>query len=131
VGGTLLGFGRVATVEEKHAEARRLLMRWLIEYREIHVDAPGAAVAEALEASAQLFAAERKGEQAARLWGAAEALREAIGAPWSPIEPEEEKREVTESRQAFGAEAFAAAWAAGRAMTAEQAITYALEESGV
>jgi hypothetical protein len=37
---------------------------------------------------------------------------------------------VSAAHQALGEEAFAAAWAEGRAMSLEQAVAYALEESG-
>jgi hypothetical protein len=41
---------------------------------------------------------------------------------------EEFERTVSDARGALGEEAFAAAWAEGRAMSLEQAIAFALEE---
>jgi hypothetical protein len=79
------------------------------------------------EAFAHL-AAREDAERAARLWGAAEALRERLGAPLPPNERAEYEREVAAVRQALGAEGFAVAWAAGRSLTEEQAGAYALGE---
>ena len=59
---------------------------------------------------------------AARLWGAAEVLRETIGIPLPPVERTAYERSVANARTLLGEEAFAAAWADGRTMTPEQAI---------
>jgi hypothetical protein len=67
-------------------------------------------------------------DRAARLWGAAEALRERLGAPLPPNDRAEYERDVAAVRQALGAERFAIAWVAGRSLTEEQAIAYALGE---
>jgi hypothetical protein len=79
-----------------------------------------------LEAFASLSAAQAQPVRAARLWGAAEALREAYSAPQPPNIKEKYEREVAAARAASGVEASAAAWAEGRAMTMEQAIETAL-----
>jgi tetratricopeptide (TPR) repeat protein len=81
-----------------------------------------------LEAMAQLAVAQREYERMARLFGAAEALREAIHAPPSPADRAEYDG-VAEARLVLGEEAFAAAWAAGRALTLEEAVRVALEEA--
>src|SRR5579871_1919807 len=80
-----------------------------------------------LETFAGLAFKEERLEQAAALWGAAEALREELGSPLSPNATEEYGRDVAEVRQALGEEAFLAAWAKGCAMSLEQAIAYARE----
>jgi tetratricopeptide (TPR) repeat protein len=67
--------------------------------------------------------------RAARLWGAAQALREQIGAPLEPTEQEEQARDAASARERLGEADWAAAWAEGRAMTQEQAIAYALEDA--
>jgi predicted ATPase/uncharacterized protein HemY len=82
-------------------------------------------IAIALGSLAALEQAVGEPERAARLWGAAEALREAIGIPMPPNEREAYDQAVTAARTALGADAFAGAWAAGRAMTAESAAAYA------
>ena len=59
---------------------------------------------------------------AARLWGVAEALREAMGAPIPPVYRPAYERSVAAARKQLGEKAFAVAWAEGRAMTPEQAL---------
>jgi tetratricopeptide (TPR) repeat protein len=77
----------------------------------------------ALGSLARLAVAEGQFERGARLSGAVDALREAIGRPergpgvWDAA-----------ARAALCEEAFAAAWAEGRAMSLEEAIQYALDE---
>lgn len=63
-------------------------------------------------------------EQAVRLFAAAAALRESLGAHLSPVERAEYDEVVDGVRASLGAEAFAAAWAAGQAMPLEQAVVY-------
>lgn len=65
-------------------------------------------------------------ERAVRLLGAAEALREAAGAPHGPNERPHYERQVAATRDALTEAAFTAAWAAGRAMSLEQAVAEAL-----
>jgi tetratricopeptide (TPR) repeat protein len=95
-------------------------------------------IALTLELSAGLAAAagqqpddaQSGGLRAARLFGAAEALREILGAPILPHNQEYYQRRVAAARAQFDEATFAAAWAAGRAMTLDQAITEALAISG-
>ncbi len=70
----------------------------------------------------------RQHERAARLWGAAEALREAIGVPPVKRRPRFESTVAT-TRAALGADAFAAAWAAGRALSLADAVAEAVRVS--
>jgi hypothetical protein len=112
-----------------YAAARSLHEEGLAIFRELG-DKGG--IAQSLESLAGLAAVWGRGlERAARLWGAAAALREAIGAPLPPSEREKYEREVGAARAALGEEAFASAWAEGEAMTLEQAIAYALEDEQV
>jgi DNA-binding NarL/FixJ family response regulator len=59
---------------------------------------------------------------AARLWGAAEGLRDVIGAPLPPVYHADYDRSVAAIRSSLGEKSFAAAWAEGRTMTPEQAL---------
>jgi hypothetical protein len=68
-------------------------------------------------------------EAAARLLGAAEALRRVIGAPRAPVYQPQYNARLTTLRNALDEEAFTAAWEAGRAMTWEEAVAYALDEN--
>jgi predicted ATPase len=68
--------------------------------------------------------------RAARLGGAAAALREALGIPLSPLQPHlraDHELAMQALRAALGEEVFAAAWAAGRALPLEEAVAQALE----
>jgi len=59
---------------------------------------------------------------AMRLWAAAEALREEIGAPLKDPERARYEPLVAKARDALGEEAFAKAWAEGRRHTPERAL---------
>ncbi len=83
-------------------------------------------IAEVLKEMAGLAAAQDELERAARLWGVAEALREAIGAPLPPDERPDYEREVAAVRARLGEAAFAAAWQEGRALSFEKALALAL-----
>jgi hypothetical protein len=65
-------------------------------------------------------------ERAARLWGAAERLRAALGCRPGPAARATYERAQALVRAQLGADAFAAAWAAGQALTLEQALAEAL-----
>jgi DNA-binding CsgD family transcriptional regulator len=66
--------------------------------------------------------------RAARLWGAAEALREASGFSQPPDDKRVLEPFLETARSRLEEAAFQAAWEEGRAMTEEQAIGYALSE---
>ena len=68
-------------------------------------------------------------ERAARLFGAAEAIREAAGLSISKALLLDHERPIVRVMQILGQEAFDRAWAEGRAMTAEEALAFALEGS--
>ena len=67
--------------------------------------------------------------RAARLLGAAEAVRAATGAALAPVRRAEHDAVVAAVRAALGAAALAAAWAEGATLSLEQAIAYALEDA--
>jgi hypothetical protein len=66
------------------------------------------------------------GLRTARLFGAAEALRETLGAPILPHNQEYYQRRVAAARAQLAEAIFAAAWAEEHAMSLDQAIAYAL-----
>ncbi|MCV4632950.1 hypothetical protein OFB83_30580, partial [Escherichia coli] len=66
--------------------------------------------------------------RAARLFGAGEALREAVGASVLPFYRADYDRGVEAARAGLDAETFRATWAEGREMSFEQAVAYALAE---
>jgi predicted ATPase/class 3 adenylate cyclase/DNA-binding CsgD family transcriptional regulator len=75
-----------------------------------------------LEDLAAVVAAQGDPVWAARLWGAAETLREVMGTPIFPVYRADYERLVAAARTQLGEQAFAAVWAEGRMMTPEQAL---------
>jgi predicted ATPase/DNA-binding CsgD family transcriptional regulator len=64
-------------------------------------------------------------ERAARLLGAAEAQRERLGTPVNSFQRSDYERCVARARAGLGEDAFAAAWAAGRALSLADAVAEA------
>lgn len=79
-------------------------------------------VAQCLVGLGEVVAAQRQLAWAAQLWGAAEALRDAIDVPLPPVERTSYDRSVAATRAHFGEGAFATAWTQGRSMTPEQVL---------
>jgi hypothetical protein len=63
--------------------------------------------------------------RAARLYGAADAVRTSIGAPIPPVDRERYESDVELIRSSMDAASFDAAWAEGRSMELEQAVVEA------
>ncbi len=80
-----------------------------------------------LEGFAAVAVAQERWQRAARLWGAAEALRAAIDVPLPPSMRVEHEPRLATARTHLDERDFDAAWAEGRGMSAEQAIAYALD----
>ena len=84
--------------------------------------------AKCLEGLAGVAVASGQDERAARLFGAAETLREVIGAPLPPSYRVSYDENVGSLRAHLAAAPVAATWAEGRAMSLEEAVAYALSE---
>jgi non-specific serine/threonine protein kinase len=82
-----------------------------------------------LEGCAQAMIAQGEPVRAVRLFGSAEALLEIGGGYLDPMDRVGYRESVAAARAQLGDDAFAA-WAEGRAMTLEQAVAYALNETG-
>jgi predicted ATPase/DNA-binding SARP family transcriptional activator len=121
----LHNLGHVDRSEGKHGVAHAHYAESLTLFREQRHES---ALAYPLEGFAGLAAAEGKPRRAAHLWGSAEALREALCFPMDPPDRAMNAPYMEAARIALGEEAFAAAWAEGRSMPPEQAISYALME---
>jgi non-specific serine/threonine protein kinase len=80
------------------------------------------AVAHCLDGFAGLFALERQPQLAARLFGAADGVRERIGAGLPPAFQAWRDRELPLARSAIGNVAFEAAFVEGRCLALEQAL---------
>ncbi len=119
----LIDLGSVVSEQRDFAFARRLFEESMTIERELG-ELPG--VAESLNGIASVEAAAANPLWAAKIWGAAERLREEISAPMPPIERLRYEAQVATARTVLrDNSAFDAAWQAGRAMTIEQAIELA------
>ena len=125
IANSLNHLGRVARRQGDVAAARALYAESLTIRRELW-DRLG--IAECLEGFAGLAGAQGQPRRVARLFGAAEGLREAIGVTLPPSVRADYDSTVAAARASLGEAALARAWAEGRAMTLEQAIEYALAE---
>ncbi len=85
-------------------------------------------IPDSLEGLAQVASAQGQVERAVRLYGAAEALREASGTTLLGARQGRREQHLDAAREALGETAFAAVWDEGRTMPAEQAIAYAVED---
>jgi len=83
-------------------------------------------VAAGLECLAWVAALQQRLRRAARLGGAAEGLRQALGVQLWPEERAGHERALQAMRVALGEEVFAAVWASGAALALEQAVAEAL-----
>jgi non-specific serine/threonine protein kinase len=81
-----------------------------------------------LEGLAAVAVAQGQPQRAARLIGAAEALRASSSAPLPPEDRTKYDRSVAAVRTTLGEEAFAVAWTEGRALSLEDAVACAMED---
>jgi DNA-binding CsgD family transcriptional regulator/tetratricopeptide (TPR) repeat protein len=79
-------------------------------------------IASFLEGLAAVVVPEGKPAWAARLWGAAEALRETSGAPLPATYHADYEQAIAAARVLLGEQAFATAWVEGRGMTVDQVL---------
>jgi predicted ATPase/DNA-binding CsgD family transcriptional regulator len=118
----LTNLAKVARARADYGRADALFVESLSLWWE-HGDKPG--IAGCLRGLARVAALTHRFERAARLFGAAEALREAIGAP-PPQHHARYDQDVARVRTALGEAAFAAAWAAGRALPLPDVVSEAM-----
>ncbi len=115
--------GSVAAAQQDWASARACSEESLAGAQSVH---DAVQIASSLEGLAGVLAAERASLAnvlwAAQLWGAAEALRETLGAPLPPVERDTYEERVAAARRSIGKRIFSAYWAQGRTMTPEQAL---------
>ena len=115
---SLSALARVEAVQRNYALAQILYEEHLRLCREIGYKN----IASAMEGLASVVMGQGQPAWAAQIWGAAEKLRETIGAPLPPVESVAYKQSVATVRKLLGSQALAAAWASGRTMTPEQAL---------
>jgi predicted ATPase/DNA-binding XRE family transcriptional regulator len=120
---TLGNLGLVAFVQGDYEQALALQHEALTLGRKL-TNKPW--LARGIEHFALIAAATNASERAARLFGAAAALREQFNASLPPNDREFNARYIAEATAQLGPERFAAAWAEGQAMSSDEAIDYAL-----
>jgi predicted ATPase/class 3 adenylate cyclase len=121
---TLHGLGYVALA---HGDIRAAATYFTDELKLFREQEDSSGIAMGLAGLAGVAAAQLQLQRAARLGGAADVLLQTA----EPLEPEDRlayDQTITTVRAQLDNAAFAAAWAAGRALTAEQAIAYALSD---
>jgi predicted ATPase/DNA-binding SARP family transcriptional activator len=121
----LVNQGFAALSEHRHDRALELLRRALrslaeLEFRDV--------IGYCFEGLAAVLALTARAEEAAKLLGAAEALRESLSVSLAPAEQETHDETVAAVRDALGEEGFSVAWRQGRELALDEAIAYALEE---
>jgi hypothetical protein len=84
-------------------------------------------IALTLEGLARFAADRSEGRRAAELFGAASALREATGFAVPPADRPAYDRGVGLARELLNSDAFGAAWSAGRALSPDAAVGFALD----
>jgi predicted ATPase/DNA-binding CsgD family transcriptional regulator len=126
----LISFGMVSVMGRNYDQTESVARKGLESVRELG-DRPGASFALLVEAA--LAGVRNEPVRAARLWGAAEALREAIGLSMGHqdrVDYDYEGR-VAAARAQLDDAAWKAAWNEGRTMSPEQAVDYALQSRAI
>ena len=116
--------GDLERIEGQYDRATELYMESLTLVRELE---DRLCICRSLDGLALVASAQGLAEAAARLFGVAEATREAVGFALSPDHRAEYDRGLATVRAALGPEALAAVWSKVRTVPLEQAIAYALE----
>jgi DNA-binding CsgD family transcriptional regulator/tetratricopeptide (TPR) repeat protein len=116
----VLGLARLSALQGDAASARRLYQENLTLLLEFNVYKEG--IAANLEGLAALEAGQGALRQAVLLWGAAHALREAIGASMYPVSRTSYEQVLSLAHIALGEQAFRTAWAEGQMLTPEQVL---------
>jgi tetratricopeptide (TPR) repeat protein len=116
LGGMAHQRGEVAQAHDHYAETLKLLVE--LGDKEYMVAC--------LEGMACLATTEGRLERAGRLWGAAEAQREALGIPLPPGKRAEYEPYLTAARAQADSHVWQSAWPEGRQLLLEEAVEYAL-----
>jgi predicted ATPase/class 3 adenylate cyclase len=123
---SLISLGLISYIEEDYSYARSLYKQGLALFQEL---GDKHSIAVSLAGLGGIETEMDQVHKGATLLGACQVLLEAIGAVMQAEDRIPYERGIASARSQLGEEAFEKAWAEGRAMTMEQAIAYALEES--
>jgi len=116
--------GRVALTQGDAAQARDYYAESLTVFGEL-MDKQ--LIPQCIECIAGLAGAARQPAHAARLFGVAEFVRESVGVPLPPVHRAAYEHDLAAARAQLDQVAWETAWAAGRALSLEQAIAEALD----
>jgi predicted ATPase/DNA-binding SARP family transcriptional activator len=123
----LVNQGFAALSEGRHDRAVELLREALrrlaeLEFKDV--------IGYCFEGLAAVLALTGRAQEASKLLGAAEALRESLGVGLAPAEQATHDTTVAAVQSSLGEGRFNAAWRQGRELALDEAIAYALEEEG-
>ncbi len=123
----LVNQGFAALSQGRHDRAVQLLREALrrlaeLEFKDV--------IGYCFEGLAAVLAFTGRAEEAARLLGAAEHLRESLGVGLAPAEQATHDETVRAVQKTLGEEKFSAGWRQGRELALDEAIAYALVEEG-
>ena len=116
--------GHIARLTGEIVQAQKTYQETITRFQDL---GNRAAVAHQLECFAFIATVEKEPQRAAKLFGAAEALRERLDSQMTDYERVEYDQSVAQMRAMLPAPEFNALWAEGRSMTMEQAIQFALD----
>jgi len=106
-----------AHVKESLVSLRDSRERWLI--------------SRSFDTLAEMYSVQGNYHRAARMFGAAAAVREIVGASLFAFYRDSYEDRIVAARSGLGEESFNALWAEGRALTVDQAVAYALNETAL
>ena len=122
----IYNLGEVERAQGDHRRARTLYQQSLVLAQELQGNF---GMMLSLEGLAGVAGAQGEAGRTARLFGAVEVLRETLGTPRRPADSHEHECIIADARIHLDEGAWQQAWAEGRAMSLEQAVAYALEET--
>jgi predicted ATPase len=122
----LRGLGDLRALQGHHEQALTCYAESLTQFQGI---GERRGIAHALDGLAKLACLRGRARQAAELYGAAQVLRDAVGAGLTAPERRDQAIHLDLTRAALGDASFAAAWAEGQTLSLEEAIDLALEGS--
>jgi tetratricopeptide (TPR) repeat protein len=118
------GLGQTALAQGDTSAAAQHLTEALRLFRD---EGDRGAISFCLSGLAGVAVVDGEPKRAAQLYGAAESLRQSIGARQAPASRATRERLTAAAREQLGEAAFVAAWAEGQEMTVDQAIALALD----
>jgi tetratricopeptide (TPR) repeat protein len=131
LGGVAMGLNGLARVEQLIGERELALRHYKESLRLFHELDDQESIACTLDSLGTYYASEESGEGnlqlAARLFGAAEAVRKTIEVPQSQVEASSIKSYVDQAMQKVGAGAFQAAWREGNAASIDALVQKMME----